>query len=216
MASPAPRSKPLIPPKALMWLGIAFAIGLLLFLLLWLDQRNDTEFFRAGPASDRGGQVDNLPTPLPPDLAGSDSGNASGLRLPTGDDTLPQRQADAAEQPRIIDEPVAPSAAPTVPTTPIGPISSRDVAAPVPVSRPAPRYPQEALRRNQGGTVKIRVTVASDGSADRLELAEGSGNRHLDRAALEAVRRWTFQPATRNGQPVSAQVVVPIVFDAGR
>ena len=72
------------------------------------------------------------------------------------------------------------------------------------------------MRRNQGGTVKIRVTVASDGSADRLELAEGSGNRHLDRAALEAVRRWTFQPATRNGQPVSAQVVVPIVFDAGR
>ena len=66
---------------------------------------------------------------------------------------------------------------------------------------------------NIGGIVRVRVTVAADGSVDRLELAEGSGNRYLDRAAMEAVRRWRFQPATRNGQPISADVVVPISFN---
>ena len=63
--------------------------------------------------------------------------------------------------------------------------------------------------------MRVRVTVATDGGVDRLEVAESSGNRYLDRAAMEAVRRWRFQPAVRDGQPVVADVVVPIVFNPG-
>ena len=66
-----------------------------------------------------------------------------------------------------------------------------------------------------GGIVRITVTVAADGSVERQSLAQSSGNRHLDRAALEAVRRWRFQPAVRGGQPVTAEVSVPIVFNPG-
>ena len=33
------------------------------------------------------------------------------------------------------------------------------------------------------------------------------------RAAMEAVRRWTFKPATRNGQPIVTDVLVPITFN---
>lgn len=209
-ASDHPR-KPLLPPAALKWLGIAFAIGLLLFLLLWLDQRNDTDFFKGGPASSSG-EPANLPAPLPPDLAGSND-NASGLQLPRNDGTtaLPP---PPAEQPRIIDEPALPPMMPpasSAPTASAGP--NRD---PVPVSRPAPSYPREAQRMNAGGTVLVRATVASDGGVERLELARASGNRHLDRAAMEAVRRWRFQPALRNGQPVSAEVLVPVEFSPGR
>ena len=50
---------------------------------------------------------------------------------------------------------------------------------------------------------------------ERLDLAQSSGNRDLDRAALEAVRRWRFQPAQRNGQPVSATVIIPLEFNPG-
>ena len=32
------------------------------------------------------------------------------------------------------------------------------------------------------------------------------------RAALEAVRRWRFKPATQGGQPVVADVIVPLDF----
>lgn len=209
MVDPASR-KPLLPPHLVKPLAIAFGVGLLLFLLLWLDQRKDSDFFRAGDAETAQGSTDALPAPLPADVAVED-GNASGLRLP---DTVQRAPVPPSEQPRIVDEPPPP--VPVAPAGPAAPVATHGIDLPVPISQPAPRYPREALRRNDGGTVRVRVTVATDGSVDRLALAEGSGNRHLDRAAMEAVRRWRFQPAVRDGQPVVADVVVPIVFNPGR
>ena len=212
MSASDPRRKPLVPPAALKWLGIAFAIGLLLFLLLWLDQRNDTDFFKGGPASDSG-EPANLPAPLPPDLAGSDD-NASGLQLPRNDGVSALPPMPAPEQPRIIDEPAPPPMQAPPPPAPVA--STGPTRDPVPVSRPAPNYPREAQRINAGGTVLVRATVGPDGGVERLELARASGNRHLDRAAMEAVRRWRFQPALRSGQPARAEVLVPVEFNPGR
>ena len=87
---------------------------------------------------------------------------------------------------------------------------------PVAISRPAPVYPREALRRGVGGTVRVQATVSPDGSVERMDVADSSGNRYLDRAAMEAVRRWRFKPAMRNGQPVSETVTIPIEFAANR
>ena len=210
MVDPAPR-KPLLPPRLVKPLAIAFGAGLLLFLLLWLEQRNDNDFFRAGNPETAEGTTDALPAPLPADVA-SEDGNASGLRLP---DAAQGKAAPANEQARIVDEPPPPPPAPVAPMAPSAPIAANGSDTPIPVSQPAPRYPPEALRRNAGGTVRVLVTVATNGSVDRLELAESSGNRYLDRAAMEAVRRWRFQPAVRDGQPVVADVVVPIVFNPG-
>ena len=212
MVDPAAPRKPLLPPHLVKPLAIAFGVGLLLFLLLWLDQRKDNDFFRAGGTDTAEGTTDTLPAPLPADVA-IDDGNASGLRLP---DAVQGRPAAPSDQARIINEPPAPPPAPVAPAAPPAPIAqARGNDTPIPISQPAPRYPQEALRRDAGGTVRVRVTVATDGSVDRLEVAESSGNRYLDRAAMEAVRRWRFQPAVRDGQPVVADVVVPIVFTPG-
>ncbi|MFN7183476.1 MAG: TonB family protein, partial [Thermomonas haemolytica] len=115
---------------------------------------------------------------------------------------------------RRLDQGAAAAPAPAAPAAAGGNGGSQ--AQPTPLSTPPPRYPPEALRMGIGGTVKVRVTVTPDGRVDRLELAETSGNRYLDRAALETVRRWTFRPAMRNGQPVQAEVVVPIQFDPNR
>jgi protein TonB len=208
MPDPTPARPPLLPPRLVKPLAIAFGVGLLLFLLLWLDQRNDGDFFKAGdPATGEPGSAEALPAPVPADVA-SEDGNASGLRVPS-DARRPS--APAGEQPRLVEPPPPPSA----PPAPAAPPAIADLEAPVPLSRPAPRYPPEALRRNVGGSVRVLATVAPDGSVERLELAEGSGNRDLDRAAMEAVRRWTFRPATRNGQPVTASVVVPLEFKPG-
>lgn len=209
MVDPAAPRKPLLPPRLVKPLAIAFGLGLLLFLLLWIEQRNDNDFFRAGNPETAAGTTDALPAPLPADVAGED-GNASGLRLPEAAQGKP---ATPASQPRIIDEPPPPPTAPVGPVAPSAPVAASGRDTPIPISQTPPRYPQEALRRDIGGTVRVRVTVASDGSVDRLELAESSGNRYLDRAAMEAVRRWRFQPAVRDGQPVVADVVVPISFD---
>lgn len=212
MSEPATTRPPLLSPRMLKLLAIAFAVGLAFFLMLWMDQRNDTDFFKAGPGENTS-EGNQLPAPLPADIAGED-GNASGLRIPTPDS--PASGVSQSELPRII-EPAAPMPlpAPDFPPPPEAQ-SLPEVDQPIAVIRPAPRYPNEALRRNVGGTVRVQVLVAADGSVDRLELAESSGDRFLDRAALEAVRRWRFQPAVRNGQPVAASVIVPLEFNPGR
>ena len=68
-----------LPPRVLKLIGIAVAGGLLLFLLVWWDQRNDTDFFTARQATPDGGEPDGLPVPLPADVATGDD-TASGLR----------------------------------------------------------------------------------------------------------------------------------------
>ena len=194
-------------------LAIAFAIGLALFLLLWVDQRGDNDFFKASGPGVPAAEGDDLPAPLPADVAGED-GNASGLRIPTPD-ARPVGTTDS-ELPRIVEPPV-PQPAPTMPPPAAAPTPAyAEVDQPIAVVRPAPRYPQEALRRNIGGIVRVQVVVSPDGSVERLELASSSGDRYLDRAALEAVRRWRFTPAVRNGQPVTATVIVPLEFNPGR
>ncbi len=209
MSDPKPGRPPLLPPRLVKPLAIAFGVGLLLFLLLWLDQRNDSDFFKAGgPTIGDTADPGALPAPVPADVASSEDGAASGLRMPAEGT---RQVAPASDQPRIIEAPPLPPA----PPAPAAPQADADLDAPVPISRPAPRYPQQALRRNVGGSVRVLVTVAPDGSVERLELAEGSGNRDLDRAAMEAVRRWKFRPATRNGQPVTGTVIVPLEFNPG-
>jgi len=80
-------------------------------------------------------------------------------------------------------------------------------------ANPPPRYPVDARRRNQQGTVTLRVLVGSDGSVERVEIAESSGVESLDAAALEAVRsRWRFVAARRNGVSIESWVLVPIRF----
>jgi protein TonB len=61
--------------------------------------------------------------------------------------------------------------------------------------------------------VLLRIHVGPDGEPQAIDLVQGSGARELDRAAVEAVRRWRFAPAMRGGQPVAASVQVPITFN---
>ena len=65
-------------------------------------------------------------------------------------------------------------------------------------------------RLGEQGTTRLRVCVDEEGKATGVEVDGSSGFERLDSAALQAVRRWTFQPARRGSQAVSDCVVVPI------
>jgi len=56
--------------------------------------------------------------------------------------------------------------------------------------------------------------VGADGVPKSLEMLRSSRNRSLDRAAMQAVRHWRFQPAMRDGVPVAASVQQTVTFDA--
>lgn len=87
----------------------------------------------------------------------------------------------------------------------------RAVSPPVPLETPPALYPPEALARRLAGVVTLHVLVERDGRVSHAEVAESAGPL-LDAAALEAVQRWRFSPARRDGEPVVARITVPFEF----
>lgn len=77
----------------------------------------------------------------------------------------------------------------------------------------SPRYPINELRNGVQGTVMLRVLVDVDGAPLSVTVESSSGNRNLDKAALQHVlKTWRFKPAMQNGQAVQAYGLVPIAF----
>lgn len=75
-----------------------------------------------------------------------------------------------------------------------------DVRAPSVVRRVEPLYPEEARRERVSGIVVLEVLVDKSGNVrDAIVLKDLPG---LSEPALTAVRQWTFQPATLNGEAV--------------
>lgn len=80
-------------------------------------------------------------------------------------------------------------------------------------SAPAPAYPRMAKQRGLTGTVLLQVLVGIDGRPLEVTVSQSSGHRELDEAArAQVLKRWSFQPAARDGQAVQAIGMVPIEF----
>lgn len=75
-----------------------------------------------------------------------------------------------------------------------------------------PKYPSEAIQQRQEGEALLKVQVLPDGSAGDLRIERSSGSDFLDSAALEAVAKWTFHAAKRDGRAVGSSIVVPVRF----
>lgn len=85
------------------------------------------------------------------------------------------------------------------------------------VARPAsgnepPRYPWSARVHGDEGRVVVSVWVSARGEAERLAVLRSSGYAALDRAALEAVGHWRFEPARRGGADTASLLYVPVIF----
>lgn len=111
-----------------------------------------------------------------------------------------QRAAEqrAAEQRAAEQRAAAPAAAPERPAPAPAPAApSAPAAAPSElraVSTPAPRYPPDALRAGTSGEVQVEFTVGTDGSVTAARVVRANPPRVFDREAVNAVRKWRFQP----------------------
>lgn len=65
-----------------------------------------------------------------------------------------------------------------------------------------PQYPREAELRGIEGWVDIEFTIEKDGSTANLVVREANPPGVFERSALEALRRWRFEPIVRDGEPV--------------
>jgi len=79
-----------------------------------------------------------------------------------------------------------------------------------------PEYPESARRAGIQGVTRLRFEVLATGEVGRVLVDESAGSAELDRAAIEAVKRWRFEPARRDEQPVTAWVTLPVRFELRR
>ena len=85
-------------------------------------------------------------------------------------------------------------------------------AMPMYRKNPPIQYPKIAERRGYQGTVMLNVLVNEKGRAENLWVAESSGYRILDNAAIKAVKDWAFDPGTKANKKVSMWVKVPVRY----
>jgi len=75
-----------------------------------------------------------------------------------------------------------------------------------------PRYPESARRQGIEGTALLRFQVLTDGRVGEVMVERSAGHPDLDLAAVEAIKRWRFEPARRDHRAVAAWAVLPVEF----
>lgn len=150
----------------------------------------------------------------------------------------PEMKRESPADPRIVtptpDVPMLPSE-PTVTTTdvilppvPFDPAPSTgtgtvtvDPPKPAPVlvdATPDPRaefqpdYPASGRREGVEGTVTVRVLVGTDGRVKAIEEMKSIGDAFFAATRRQALSRWRFRPATRDGVPYESWRTMTVRF----
>jgi protein TonB len=87
------------------------------------------------------------------------------------------------------------------------------IAAPEVVSKSDPAYPGELIQDGVQGTVILTAIIRADGSVSDIAIAK-SLNPRLDQNAAQALSRWLFRPALKNGQAIDLEAVITVPFRA--
>jgi protein TonB len=75
----------------------------------------------------------------------------------------------------------------------------------------SPEYPDAARARGVEGDVRVELVVSPSGAVESARVVRGAGGG-LDEAALRAVRRYQFAPATQGGRPVRVRMSWSVQF----
>jgi periplasmic protein TonB len=78
------------------------------------------------------------------------------------------------------------------------------------IHKVTPVYPELARRARASGTVTLMAFIDEDGNVADLKVL--SGPPLLVDAAREAVQQWKYSPTILNGEPVTVQAVVNVIF----
>jgi TonB family protein len=124
------------------------------------------------------------------------------------------RAAKQAMEARQREE-AARAAAATVPKTTEGELVELTQVdqQPQPVKTVRPEPSALARKRHFSGTVILRVLVGETGNPEKVEVFRDTAPTvGLAEVSVDAVRRWAWQPAVKDGKRVKTWITVPISF----
>lgn len=84
------------------------------------------------------------------------------------------------------------------------------------LSRTLPAYPGMARNRRVEGWVVVEITVDRNGHVRNPRVVQASPAGVFDQAAMDAIQRWRFKPARREGAPVEQRVRQKVNFRLDR
>lgn len=147
------------------------------------------------------------------------------------------QQAQQNDTPTVT-QPVLPTITPPIvaqitpptiyhpPLTPTGPrieIADATPVIPEPVRRAAeidsryrdalqPPYPREQEAAQRTGSVRVRITIGTDGRVTAIEQLFATNDSFWRVTERQARSRWRFRPATVDGRPVVSTMLMTVTF----
>ena len=89
------------------------------------------------------------------------------------------------------------------------------VKPPRAIETPGPTLTEEEKKKadksQHTGVAVLEMIVTTDGKPHNIKVVKSFG-KDLDKRAVEAVKTWRFDPATKDGKPVMAKISVEVTF----
>lgn len=79
-------------------------------------------------------------------------------------------------------------------------------------NRNPPHYPVDAIHKRQEGIVMLDVTIDASGNVAGVRIDQHGTNAvaSLQVAAMDAAKKWKFDPARKNGMPIVGTMRIPV------
>jgi len=91
------------------------------------------------------------------------------------------------------------------------PSGSGGIMPPRAIYSPCPTYDDTSREAKIEGTVRLKIIVMRDGQIKGPKVVN-SLSEALDKRTINAVSQWKFEPATKDGKPVTTQFDVECTF----
>ncbi|MFC3120821.1 energy transducer TonB [Agaribacter flavus] len=76
-----------------------------------------------------------------------------------------------------------------------------------PLFRTNPRYPTTAARDGIEGFVVLSFDINTAGEVENITIVDAKPKGMFERAARSALKKWKYQPQTKNGQPTAVSAM---------
>ena len=147
--------------------------------------------------------LQGVPGAPPPSTTPPAASSSTQSSAPT---SVARAQQPAPDLSAGIVEPAVPAAIPAANSEPV-PVSELQFKRYV-----EPRYPRQAFNRGITGWVDLEFTVSRDGRAKNIKIGNSDPVNQFEDAAIDAVKRWEFEPEIVAGQPVEKRAKVRVRF----